>query len=154
LTLSSLFNALQANDFPVIAIEPYEGSYRVDFAPEATAEQMESTWEFIRNWIPPEQPDWTAFRLAFLSNPAYQRSTLAVAATTSGGLVVQRLENVVMTPEPSIAVVIMLWSNMIAKLPKEKAITPEEVEQWRAIAKSTNVPFTFKEKGVIAVSDS
>jgi hypothetical protein len=149
LTLIKLFNDLQNNGLPVNAIEPYEGSWRIDFAPEATAEQIEATWEFIRNWIPPEQPDWSAFRLALLSNPAYQRSTLAISAITAGMLLVQRLENAAAMNEPPVDVIVMLWNSMIKKLPKTQPIAPEEVEQWRAIAQSAHVPLEFIEGGYL-----
>jgi hypothetical protein len=151
---NSLLNALQRNVFPVTAIEPYEGSWRVDFSAEATAEQMELTWEFIRNWIPPEQPDWSAFRLALLSNPAYKRSTLVISATMAGVLLVQRLENAAAMNEPPVDVIVMLWNSMVKNLPKTQAIAPEEVEQWRAISAAAHVPLKFEDGGFLSAHDS
>lgn len=146
---SNLLEDLQVNGFPVATVQPWGESWNVDFTSDATEEQQSAAWDFIRNWQPPALPNWGNFRLALLSNPAYQRSTLAVSSKTQGILLIQRLENATAMPEPPIAVIVMLWNGMVSSLPKELPIAEDEVEQWRAIALATNVPLSFADNGLL-----
>jgi hypothetical protein len=146
-TSNYLLKDLQANGFPVAMVQPWGESWNVDFTGEATEDQQIAAWDFIRNWQPPALPDWGSFRLALLSNPAYQRSTLAVSGKTQGILLVQRLENAAAMAEPPIAVIVMLWNGVINSLPKEMPIATEEVKEWQAIATATNVPLSFTDNG-------
>jgi hypothetical protein len=144
-----LLAALQNAGFAVSEFFRYGDDWQMISSDEANFDR-EAAWAFVQNWQPPIAADWGVFRLGLLSNPAYQRCTLAISQSPAGMLLIQRLENAAAMAEPPIAVIAMLWRQMISALPKEYQPNSEEIDQWRAIAAAANVPFRFDEHGLIA----
>ncbi|WP_445634596.1 hypothetical protein NSTC745_06418 [Nostoc sp. DSM 114161] len=92
-------------------------------------------------------PNWSAAKIAFLSDAGYQRITLQ----TTKILAVTRLETAVVDyaggMEPTYPLFKNFWDAIIAGL----AIPPtiQEINNWKAIATNTNMKFTFAADGTM-----
>lgn len=90
-------------------------------------------------------PDWGGFKLAMLSNAAYQR----VTDRSKNQRAVSRLESQFTAELDNWPVAAMLWQQMIAACVDEVQPTPAEVDEWRAIASNTNMPIEFNKAGYL-----
>jgi hypothetical protein len=97
-------------------------------------------------------PNWSGFRTGMLSNWGYQRITLLAAATPAGNLAVQRTENAMTMSEPNLAVIVMLWEQILAQIPLANKPTSAEIGQWNGLVIANHMPFTFTADGKMRVS--
>lgn len=93
--------------------------------------------------VPASLPDWGAFRLAMLMNKAYQR--VSVASTDQRA--VSRIETYFSTETENWPIAALLWQQMMTGCPVESKPKTQEVAAWTAIAKQTNMPFSFSDSG-------
>lgn len=92
----------------------------------------------------PDRPiEWGVFRMAMLSNAAYQR----VSGATSVQRSVSRLESYFATEAENWAVARMFWQQMIAGCPQAALPSAEEVATWNQIATQANMPLGFNANG-------
>ena len=95
-------------------------------------------------------PDWTAFRLAMLSSPAYNSKIEQVESSVAGQRIVRRLETAVMAVAPHLDSVIWHWNEMIKRLPANSKPTTAEAQAWESIASSAKVPIKYLDNGEMA----
>ena len=95
-------------------------------------------------------PDWTAFRLAMLSSPAYNSKIEQVESSVAGQRIVRRLETAVMAVAPHLDSVIWHWNELIKRLPANSKPTLSEAQAWESIASSANVPIKYLDNGEMA----
>ncbi len=93
--------------------------------------------------VPVLLPDWGAFRVAMLMNKAYQH--VSVASTDQRA--VSRIETAFSTEAENWPIVALFWQQMITGCAIEAKPKPQEAAAWSAIAKQTNMPFSFSDSG-------
>ncbi len=110
------------------------------------------------NFIPPTPnptPDWANFNLAMLNNPACNRvgekslNTLAVHDLRSIAISISISGN---SPDGAIATIPQLWNAMVETTPLNYKPTAEEITNWKEIASTSSMPFTFNEQGQMILS--
>lgn len=104
---------------------------------------------FMRPPAAKPDPDWGAFNRAILPNAAYNRMT---ESSTNRGAV-RRLESIAISAGVSGSqyenydIIAMLWNAMIEGVPILNKPTSQEIAEWRAIASSAFMPFSFDANG-------
>ena len=89
-------------------------------------------------------PDWVSFRLAMMSNSAYQR----VADRSKNRLAVNRLESLFTAQIDNWQIACVLWGQVITACLEEVQPTAAEVDEWILIADRTNMPIEFNTHGI------
>ncbi len=92
---------------------------------------------------PVHLPQWGAFRVAMLSNQAYQR----VAGATTQQRAVSRIESYFAVEVENWPIARLFWQQMIAACPEASRPSAEELVGWREIAKQSNMPIGFNSLG-------
>ena len=88
-------------------------------------------------------PEWGDFKLAMLSDTAYQR----VSSQTSEQRSVSRTEMLFTSENENWPLAALLWGQMIGGCPEDLRPTAEESARWTQIAASTNMPIKFIDTG-------
>lgn len=114
---------------------------------KAQIEQLQQELEGLKN--PPIK--WAEFRMAMLSNMAYQRIAIGVIADPSGtgNWTVTTLQNAVTMEHPRVEILSQFWNAMMLLIPKGLEPTETEINLWNGIATQTRVPFSFDSVGLI-----
>lgn len=93
--------------------------------------------------------EWEAFNLGMLKDQAYQR----VTQTTANQRAVTRLETAFSTAAEEWGLMSQLWGQMLVDTPLSAQPTADEIESWRAIARSAGMPLAFDEQGFLMPTD-
>lgn len=108
---------------------------------------------FIASPPPPSPPNWNAFNQGLLLNAAYNK----VTQFSVNQVAVRRLETIAISldvassPNQDYTIFIVLWNAMIDGLPVINRPTSEEIDGWKAIALTANMPFSFAQDGKIVI---
>ncbi|MFK8182316.1 MAG: hypothetical protein AB8B99_03000 [Phormidesmis sp.] len=89
-------------------------------------------------------PDWGAFKLAMLSDAAYQRVSGSAAEIWR-----TRAETFFAIQGEELGEVVQLWGAMLTSCPEEQRPTQAEAARWAEIAEGAEMPITFDEKGFL-----
>ena len=95
-----------------------------------------------------EVADWGTFKIAMLSDEAYQR-----VSQLSDKLTVGRVETFFSIEGEEIEIAVHLWKLMIQAVPEAQRPVSTEVERWKAITRATHMPITFDDHGLLHLND-
>jgi hypothetical protein len=93
--------------------------------------------------VPVALPQWGAYRLAMLTNQAYQR----VSGATSDQRAVSRIEAYFSTEVENWPIAKILWGQMMVGCPVAAKPSTAEAGGWTVLAEKTNMPFSFNDLG-------
>jgi len=99
---------------------------------------------------PANSPDWSAFKVAMLSDASYQR----VSTVAENQLSVGRLETFFSIQGGDLAIAVKLWELMISSVPDSMQPVADEAAVWAAIADKNDMPITFDSIGLLKVRDA
>ncbi|MEL6553593.1 MAG: hypothetical protein AAFQ63_09060 [Cyanobacteria bacterium J06621_11] len=88
---------------------------------------------------------WGDFKVAMLSDLAYQRVSEATAAQRA----VSRIETYFAAEVENWPVAAMFWGQMVRACPTEQAPTEAEATAWNQIAAAMNMPIEFTSNGYL-----
>jgi hypothetical protein len=92
---------------------------------------------------PVRLPQWGAFRMAMLTNQAYQR----ISKASVDHRAVTRLESYFAIEADQWQTGAMFWRQILEGCPKESLPTVKEAEGWALLANQTNMPISFNPQG-------
>lgn len=98
-----------------------------------------------RKLEPANTADWGSFKVAMLTDAAYQRAS----NLSKDPLSVTRLETFFSVQGETLAVAVQLWAAMMKDMPTAGVPTTTNVAKWNAIAQQTHMPITFNEEGFL-----
>ena len=90
--------------------------------------------------------DWGEFKIAMLSDEAYQR-----VSQLSDKLTVSRVELFFSVEGEQLGLAVQLWVWMIQAVPEAQRPNASEAGRWKAIARAAHMPITFDEEGLLKV---
>jgi hypothetical protein len=120
-----------------------DGTYRIDFAPEATPEQQQAAQQIADSGVIPAEPNWEQFRSLISINSIY----IQVAASHPQNLVLNPLLVALMWrvgEDPRLLLEVMnLWAAMVHNAP----ISSTQAQTLAQVCQSCNMPFTADDSG-------
>lgn len=116
-----------------------DGTYRIDFKAEATAEQQAAAIAVVSNFVPAEPPSWDDFQDMISIEPAYLRIVTEHPANQAvNTLLVAAMWQLESKPHV-LSKVALYWNVMVANVPP----TAEEVDRLQSIASDCNMEILF-----------
>ncbi len=127
-----------------------DGSYRVDFTPDATTQQQSDAQALVDSWTPLADPDWDGFRAVILLN------TTAEAILNQSPVIASTIVSLWarMTPE-ALQQVAPLWNQLAERYTDpngaNQTLTQGEIDALNAIATANSIPVSLDSDGLMPV---